>query len=191
MTPENWNIFVKKQTDLVKKYYENYYLTNIETLLNNGCTYEWLKPKDFQRFFTKSCDFNKFLLDNPYLNQYQNDKIKLAEDILENGTYFPIFARKEQDYTRIYQGNHRLYSLMIYDKKIHKIEKQFLFIYFPAPDIKVNIDWYDFNLQTLEIYKQNIVTNYKSIEKRLDHLGGRLSKYFFESDIKPLIEFNK
>ena len=111
-------ILEKEKINLVKKYYENYYIKNIETLLNNGCTFDWVKPKDFQNFFTKSTDFKNFYLDNPYLKHYQNDKIKLAEDILKNGTYFPIFAKKEKDYVRIYQGNHRIYSLMLYDKKI-------------------------------------------------------------------------
>ena len=80
---------------------------------------------------------------------------------------------------------------MLYDKKISQIDKAFLFIYFPNSDLKLKIDWYDFDLNTLQIYKTNIFTNYSILIKKLDIIGGEMSKYFFYTDIKPLQQFNQ
>ena len=72
----------------------NYYLYNIYQMINTlnykyawkgagsgrFCNYGDLDPSDFSR------------LQNPFLLDYQDNKINLAKDILDNGMFFPFFG---------------------------------------------------------------------------------------------------
>ena len=185
---KDFNKLTKKEIKNLQNYYYLYYPKNIFTLLNNGFSYEYLKITDFKNLYT-SRQYSKFFDNNPFLQKTESNKKLLAKDILLNGMYFPFYAKKMENFIQIYQGNHRVYSLMLYGKQ-NNIKSNFLFIYFPNFEKNISIDWYDFDFNSFKIIQKKLYIKPSEIEHLLDVLGGKMSQYFYYLNIAPNILFN-
>ena len=111
---------------MIKDFYYLYYPFNIKQLLseNVGFSYKFLTISEVK---LANPDFGSNFLydDNKYLNSVNDNKIKLAADILKNGTFWPMFMTKD-DYVE--EGQHRLYSLKKYNEEVSPVKRKFLFI---------------------------------------------------------------
>lgn len=145
----------------IKNFYYKYYPFNIKQLLseNTGFSYKFLTISEVE---LANPEFGSNFLydDNKYLNSTNNDKIKLAVDILEKGTFWPMFMTKDR---YVEEGQHRLYSLKKYNEEVSPVKRKFLFIedshFFSfgenTVNSLVNIDYKNFkNIYALD-------TNYK------------------------------
>lgn len=63
---------------------------------------------------------------NPYLNEYKDTPIKLAEDILNNGMYVPFIMDRITGNLAIINGTHRMNALAYYSLNIEPVHKKFL-----------------------------------------------------------------
>ncbi len=176
----------------------NYYFFNLHQLVNQlNYKFEWIRASKYRFSNFGEYDVSDFSrLPNPYLLDYQHDKIKLAEDILANGMFFPFYGGKldnpiNPDLYFIIQGKHRLYSLKRYSENVQYLEDEFLFITYPIDvqyfrmanhemdKIKNPIYMYDYNEieQKLELVK---VDNYTTSLKIMDRFGTYLGNYLYK-----------
>lgn len=113
-------------------YYE-LYKNNLKKILTAyNFKYYWLDiaSETFYNSIYRACD-DFTHTDNQYLLKYQNYKVGLAEDILKNGMFTPIFYMvDDKGRKQIYLGKHRLYSLILYSQN-KRINKKLLFIECP------------------------------------------------------------
>lgn len=188
----------RRLADLSVEQLYDLYLYNLHQMINKlNYKWEWARVSTYR--FTNFgeydvADFSR--LPNPYLLEYQNEKIKLAKDILENGMYFPFYGGKldnpiNPELYFILQGKHRLYSLTRYSEDVDFLWDEFLFItypidiqYFrmfmnrkenlPEPIQLYDIDWEsgDIVLETFNLYTETL--------KVMDRLGGAMGNHFFE-----------
>ena len=111
---------------MIKNFYYLYYPFNIKQLLseNVGFSYKFLTISEVK---LANPDFGSNFLydDNKYLNSVNDNKIKLAADILKNGTFWPMFMTKDG---YVEEGQHRLYSLKKYNEEVSPVKRKFLFI---------------------------------------------------------------
>lgn len=179
-------------------YYEMY-KQNLKKIINiYGYKYYWLDISNEKFYNNTQNSFNDFVFNgDKFLLQYQDEKIKLGQDILQNGTYTPMFFITEDNKKKISLGKHRLYSLLLCNKQ-NKIEKPFLFIEYP---INPNKEWecentllemedtlYFFD-KDLKPYKMKPKT-IADINKVLLFTGDSLSSWFFDNKIIPDKIFN-
>lgn len=104
--------------DVVKKiYYEDYLGTNLKNVLksNNNIYVEFLKLDQLiLNENTLLKDWNGCFQD-PFLDDYSDNKIELGKSILEKGTYFPCMVILDYDleHYHVREGNHRIASLKL------------------------------------------------------------------------------
>lgn len=176
----------------------NYYLFNLYQLINKlDYKFEWIRASKYRFSNFGEYDVSDFSrLPNPYLLEYQNEKTKLAEDILNNGIFFPFYGGKldnpiNPDLYFIIQGKHRLYSLKRYSENIRYLEDEFLFVTYPIDvqyfrmanhemdKIKNPILMYDFNEISNKI-EPVMIDNYTGSLKIMDRFGTVLGNYLYE-----------
>ena len=68
--------------------------------------------------------FAKFK-NNPFLMEYQDEPLRLAEDILANGMYVPFLMTRLNGEIRIKNGSHRLNSLRIHSQEIQENHRKY------------------------------------------------------------------
>lgn len=177
----------------------NFYLYNIHCMINIlNYKYEWAKVSSYRFSNFGEYDVSDFSrLPNPFLLDYQNEKIKLAEDILENGMFFPFYGGKLENPINpelyfIIQGKHRLYALKRYSETINYLRKEFLFITYPidvqyfryfSENTKNNIPndvyMYNFDFENKKIILKKI-NSYTDSLKIMDSFGTSLGLYLYE-----------
>ena len=138
--------------------YYYYYARWIWQLINyRGCSYKWINVNDYnfnlEEVSKKSCtDWSTAVIQNEYLQLYQESKIELGRDIIKNGLYFPFIIGTNQmsNELPVIFGKHRLYSLLLNPDETKDME--FLFIIFPH-----GFDYFD-------TYKSNQNNDYQKNE---------------------------
>lgn len=176
--------------------YYNCYLHNLRTAINQfGFIPHWLdlNVETIYNNTGKRDDF--FDTHDKFLQKYSDSKIKLAEDIINNGTYCPFFfyTDKKTGKKLLYAGKHRLYSLMLYKQK-RTIPRKFLFLEYP-----VDQDFNYYDVKNLEKTKAMLyefrntkevpnVIYYNNVYNAcyiIANDGDILSNWLFDNDIKP------
>ena len=188
----------RRLTDLTVEQLYDIYLYNLYQMINKlKYKWEWARVSTYRFSNFGEYDVTDFSrLPNPYLLEYQGEKIKLAKDILENGMYFPFYGGKidkpiNPELYFILQGKHRLYSLTRYSEDIDFIWKKFLFITYPI-DIQYfrmftnrnetlpePIQMYDVDQETGTIVLETF-NLYTETVKVMDRLGGAMGNYFYK-----------
>lgn len=183
----------KKNATLQDKYYY-YYMISLYNLIHTyNCKWKFhtVNEKIFLNGTNlKYDDFSR----NPYLDEYCNNKIGLAEDILQNGMYFPYFVyglpqeQIDQNTISIALGKHRFYSKLLYQKKYGKIDKKFLFIYVPnvlpqIPYTVINNYFYIFKNNQLIFSDLIFKHSRQELMKYFDLTGGHLSTFLVKEKI--------
>ena len=168
--------------------YNYYYLYNIYTLINNYHI-EWKFINLNDSLITSILDVSESNFSetknhiNKYLIEYKNNTSKLAEDIIKNGMFFPFFGTSFKEKYRVILGNHRLYSLLKYQKE-KRIDKQFLFLSIPRNNEEniFNDSSFLYKFLSKEEYKIIKVKpkNYSEIIPIMDIFGGQISNLLFE-----------
>lgn len=168
--------------------YNTYYLYQIYILIHKyNCTWEFVDMSQYEFINTTKISHTEFNCYNKFLQDYKDEKIKLAEDLIENGMLLPLYGTKDNNQISIYLGKHRVYSLLCYLKKYGKIDKKFLFIYFPSNfrhSCKLEDIGYYFlmghrhNGPFMRLVKPKL---YKTILRGLDHVGAAISNIYHEN----------
>lgn len=98
-------------------YYEDYINFNLRNAILNGILEARfipikelnIRPRITQRTW-------KYFVNDPYLKDMHDDKLKLARSILEIGTWYPFVVApmtKDNDDLFVFEGNHRIISLKL------------------------------------------------------------------------------
>ena len=167
--------------------YYNIYIYNLFYLIKIfNLKYTWININNEQFYegvnLSYSYDFS--LLENSWKN-----KILLAEDILKNGMYTPIFYYQFNNKKYIILGKHRIYSLILYNK-IKPINKEFLFIELPHTEKKYLSNFLFFYWDnTYPLIKTKIFSSFQLINL-LIVTGDLLSKYLQLNKTIPSKIFN-
>ena len=172
------------------------YKYNIHTLINKyNFEYNWFYIDDYE-FRNGAPEVNPYdfsQLNDPFLQEYKDNKIKLAEDILIKGTFTPFLYWEQNGIKVLLLGKHRLHYLLQANKK-EKIKRKFLFIKLPyPPHVKIYknylfpILWFDFRSKTPERIQPY---NYFQLVKLLVVSGDTLSRKLYNSNITPDKIFN-
>jgi hypothetical protein len=138
---------VYTKNDLYTMY--NIYLNNLK---KSPLKKEWVNPLEKFKFIKNSED--KYILNwedekNPYLDEYNSEKIKLALDIKQNGIYWHFGGEYQGDKILLNEGKHRFASILLADHcNKWNLNKKFLCVVDP---IALNKDYI-----------------YKVVEKKLD-----------------------
>ena len=177
------------ENDLYKLYQDN-----IFNLINSyNLKYYWFDIKK-EQFFNGTKDYRPYdfikFLDDPYLKQFNKDKIQLAKDIIKRGTFTPFFFWEIDGKKYIFLGKHRLYSLKLYNQ-FFPIKRKFLFIEVPLiiEDCDSRQSLYFFEKNNL-IPKKYIPKNYLELYKLLCFTGDSLTYYLWENNSEPFSPFN-
>lgn len=143
----------------IKDIYYNQYLFNIYQLLTNtNYTFQFLSLDNM--VLLKENVNNQLLRPDLFLEDFSKDKIRLANDILSKGTYWPFIMTNNNE---IVEGSHRLYSLKYFNEFYKKINLKFLCIKMPW-----DLDVYnnkDFLLSNIDL--KNPIKYYKLNEDSL------------------------
>lgn len=139
----------------IKDIYYNQYLFNIYQLLTNtNYTFQFLSLDNM--VLLKENVNNQLLRPDLFLEDFSKDKIRLANDILSKGTYWPFIMTNNNE---IVEGSHRLYSLKYFNEFYKKINLKFLCIKMPWDlDIYNNKDFLLSNIDLknpIKYYKLN------------------------------------
>lgn len=169
--------------------YYYYYMISLHNLINTyNCAWDFHSINEKQHINGTNLKYTDFT-HNEYLKKYENEKIGLAEDILNNGMYFPYFVyglpeEQENNIIHLALGKHRYYSKLLYQHKNNKlIEDKFLFIYVPdiLPKVthrNLNKYYYKFNCNNFDVtISDNVFVNSrKELMIYFDIVGGKLSR---------------
>lgn len=173
------------------------YIYNIYHFINSySLEYHWLNLNE-HIFYNgvknlKPSNYDTFSRD-PWLKKYANKKIQLAEDIIRNGTFTPIFYYEINNNKYILGGKHRIYSLKLYSI-LYPINRKFLFIKLPIehnelnpinPDQKL----FYFNHDTECPIMKDVLTS-ANIWTIFVDTGDALSPWLHENKAKPFTPFN-
>lgn len=108
--------YTKDQVE--EMYYEHYLNINIKNILKHPdkhFVWKFLPLEDLDlRVEVMSKNWSNHFYD-PFLEDYGDEKIKLAESIMEKGTYFPVQVTENEDWKTytVREGNHRIASLKL------------------------------------------------------------------------------
>lgn len=169
-------------------FYQKEYLYNLYYLINTlGCKWEFIPFCNKNYNNGTNLDYRDFSIKNKYLLMAQENKTKLAEDILKNGIIFPFFAfnLNYNNKISIAQGKHRIFSLLLYSKNNNcLIDKPFLWIELPQSS-KIFIPkntLCTYGLKTDSIKKIEMdITDSQTLYQLLDFLGSSISTPFFNN----------
>lgn len=186
--------------------YNYHYMVSLHNLINfYDCKWEFLTINEKIFLNGTNLKYNDFST-NEYLRTYKEEKIKLAEDILSNGMYFPYFIyglpeeQEDEKTASIALGKHRYYSKLIYQKKNGIINNKFLFIYVPNEFKKLNIPhgfqhcFYAFNEKGVLTLRDTIFTVLRrDLIKYFDTFGGQISTLLVKDRLKtnPILNDEK
>lgn len=172
--------------------YYIHYLDNLYDLIRSGIfDYSWECMEDIviQGDDAKSWDGTG----NPFLDNNKDNKICLAEDILNRGMYAPfisyrngISATGKQIYY-VVSGSHRAYSLKLLSQK-QSLDKKFLFVYFkPYEEQKYEtpLPLYTFDEKSPRKMSITNATDIFDVKIMTDYFIGFMNRCFFEQNIQP------
>lgn len=188
-------IDIKKDAK-IQDLYNYYYMISLYNLIKfYNCKWEFLSINDKNFLNGTNLKYDDFSV-NKYLRLYQNEKIKLAEDIINNGMYFPYFVyglpeeQIDDNSVSIALGKHRYYSKLLYQNKYGKIDTKFLFIYIPSKlprNTPTGFNNCFYNLDhkgNLTLHDTIFVNSKTELIKYFDRFGGYLSVLFSDDKIK-------
>ena len=175
-----YQMFIFNVYHMIKSYGLEYHWFDI----NENIFYNGVKGLDGSAF--------RLFQNDPWLFSYANNKIKLAEDILQNGTFTPIFYYEINNRKFVIGGKHRLYSLKLYSA-IKKINRKFLFIKLPK-----NMEEIDFSVSDQKLYYYNGEIQQSLRKPRtanellfiLNDTGDSMSPWLFKNNQIPFTPFN-
>lgn len=115
----------------IKEIYYKKYLFNIQQIILKGSfSYSFKDIEEIEidekRNPNLGKNFNNVLNKDSFLYEFNNDKIKLGIDIIENGTFWPLVCCEN----KIIEGAHRVYSLKLLNQQ-KKITRKFLCLEMP------------------------------------------------------------
>ena len=97
--------------------YNNYYLENIKRVINHpeGFEAKFLSLDDLTLSYQSVVQSWGTRFEDPYLKDFDKDKLELAESILNNGTFWPILVVEDFDmqHYAVREGTHRIASLKL------------------------------------------------------------------------------
>lgn len=108
--------YTKEQVE--EMYYKHYLDINIKNILKHPdkhFTWKFIPLQDLElRVEVMSKNWSNHFYD-PFLEEYEDEKTKLAESIMNQGTYFPIQVTANEDWKTytVREGNHRIASLKL------------------------------------------------------------------------------
>lgn len=174
--------------------YNKYYLTlyNIHTLINYyGFQYRWLDISKESFYNYTKASYKHTPMGNLYLNEIQDDKIKMGEDILQRGMYCPFFYYIKNNQNLLFLGKHRLHALLTY-YKTNKFNKKFLFLeYYTDPreakkdSIEIPNDFPCLYTWEKETYFKFKPKTYYDLNILIMANGDDLSNWLYENHIQP------
>lgn len=140
------------QKEKIQEYYDFFYLKNIKKIIKNEkIEYKFYNLEEMSNYFSfenfsfhRSINYNKDL----FLENFSQNKISLAKDIIKNGTYWPFWGIKYNNKIYIIEGIHRFFSLYSLNQT-EKINKKFLCFILPVSYF--NYEKYDIELQQKKI----------------------------------------
>lgn len=98
-------------------YYEDYINFNLRnTILNGVLEARFIPIKDLNIRPRITQRTWKYFVNDPYLKDIHDDKLKLGRSILEMGTWYPFVVApmtKDDDKLYVFEGNHRIISLKL------------------------------------------------------------------------------
>lgn len=98
-------------------YYEDYINFNLRNAILNGVvTARFIPIKDLNIRPRITQRTWKYFVNDPYLKDMHDDKLKLGRSILEIGTWYPFVVApmtKDDDKLYVFEGNHRIISLKL------------------------------------------------------------------------------
>lgn len=97
----------------------------------------------------KEREWNNIIDRDPYINKYKNNKVYLALDIIESGSYWPIFVYEEKRKLFVTEGIHRVEQL-----KTINTNKRFMVIKIPKDIINVDNRLLDKSIRNLRTIKE-------------------------------------
>jgi hypothetical protein len=170
------------------------YQYNIWHLINNyNLKYYWLDISK-EKFYNgiHNGTFNDFseIKEDPWLQKYSSNKIELAKDILNKGTFTPFIYYIKDNKKYILLGRHRIYSLNL----LKNINKKFLFIELPNIDKKEIYKnkkplWFYSNCVKDPCLESKVCSN-RLIFDVLLNTGDTLTPYLWENQCIPFKPFN-
>ena len=174
-----------------KIYHEDYLNTNLYNCLfssnDKHIQYKFLSLDELNLRPTVAVkNWDTYFYD-PFLKDSAEDKMKLGLDILENGTYFPIWVFQNQPEDKTYlvkEGNHRVYSLKL-AQAYGYVPKDFKILSIILP----HAEWAE--SFTSSIHYEKYLNNPIDIRYNIDPVWGTSSlndPNFFEDIKKSLIE---
>lgn len=97
--------------DDVLAYYNEHYIHNLRNILEvEDIYFEWVSIDDME-IREQALEFSWFnYFDDGFVAESFSDRTKIARDIIENGTYWPLVVMKGEKTFTIYEGSHRIIS---------------------------------------------------------------------------------
>lgn len=194
----------------IKDYYNFYYLENIKKIIQNEkIEYGFYNLEKINNFFSfdpvsfhRNIDYEKDL----FLESFSQNKVLLAKNIIEIGTYWPFWGIKYNNKIFIVEGIHRIFSLQLLNK-INKINKNFLCLILPISysdykkhniksQQKNNVPCDYFYLNNLSLIDKINLMDFYQIYENILIFGMKLSNLIFKTNnkypnfIKPNPIFN-
>lgn len=182
-------------------YYCFQYMANLHNLINKyHGTWKFVDINEVSFINMTNYDYRILNEKNPYLKECKTDVTKLAQDLLENGMIFPIFATYNDDENKInvVLGKHRVYSLLTLNQ-MTPIKKKFLVITFPSEEILKDMKLFESDTEFMYLYSMDRsskklipkITYFKEIMnlKRWVHtydLAGGILTFFFKNNPKAI-----
>lgn len=187
------------QKEKIKKYYDFFYLKNIKKIIKNEKIkygfYDLEKMNNYFPFNTISFHRNIEYGKDLFLEDFSQNKILLAKDIIENGTYWPFWGIEYNNKIYIVEGLHRLSALYSLNK-IKKIEKNFLccilpISYFDYENYNIKLQQKESNdvceyfyLNDLNFIDKFIPLNLSQVYNNILAFGMKLSNLIFKANKK-------
>ncbi len=191
----NWSI-----AQTIKYFYSYYYLQSLYYQIKN-CNFgwKWSTVQDFKTFALPVEKIKNDLISHP--NPFVNNHYPLAQDIMENGMFFPFTYHCGN---KILRGSHRLFAL-----QQAAVDKEFLFL--NTENLNCTWRWNNYNdlkIKSLEpifnavpffFFSEDFTTIYKTTatSKGMINFWGVVMddslapKFFnYRDEIKPLNLFN-
>lgn len=174
----------------VDKLYNDFLQCLFDINQNTNLKFLWCSINEYKFYNLSSLTYTNFNTNNVYLQKYKNNKTGLAEDVLENGSHFPIFGIKNGGNYYVCAGKHRIYSLLMYNKLVEKIDKKFLMLTLEIEsenELEFKDIWFELNkILKPYIYLSN-GESFKTIMdlyKYLDKLAHKISNYDLNCNYK-------
>lgn len=171
----------------------NIYQYNIYILINKyKIKYSWINLQDFLNYrdgqgWSQALNFS--VLNNPWLQKYRKKQKQLGQDILQQGTFTPIFTIKSNNFYYVMLGRHRVASLILnYLENPLKYQNHKI-LCIEISSFNFDVKFLKYNLLLLNNKKVSI-KNIQELYSFLLRIGDGLTPYLWENKCKPFAPFN-